>query len=479
MGDAACIRKVIAIIRSTAELDHVVVVVSAMSGVTNKLIEAASHARAGDQKRVARIFEELRTRHYTAVRELIESVSEQDEICLRMEELFQFGELLCQDAIRDGELTPQVHDAISSLGEKLCAPLVAAALAKERVPSAAVDAVELIVTDARHGAADPQMDLTRDRCEARLRPLLQNGIIPVVTGFIGATPEGTLTTLGRGGSDYSATILGAALGADEVVIWTDVDGLHTADPRMVPGTRTISEISYREAAELAHLGAKVLHPKTLRPVKQSGIPLWIRNTFAPHQAGTKITPDGPDHEGTATAVSLINEVAFLTITAPGIANGVTLLSRVLATTGALEADVLLLGSLPSADCIWLVVPGTAAARTASALGREFAEHFTPGQQEYILVKPAMALLTIVGQKSVQTSETTGRMSAALARESVPVFASAQGSSECSVSLVVAHSDAKIALIAVHRELQLGKRNPVPLAGMHLVNENAADNLESA
>src|SRR5207248_11113590 len=142
------------------------------------------------------------------------------------------------------------------------------------VASEAIEATELIVTDSNHGAAAPWMDLTRERCQGRLRPLLQCGIVPVVTGFIGATAEGVLTTLGRGGSDYSATILGAALDVDEAIIWTDVDGLLTADPRVVPGACTIPEISYREAAELAYFGARVLHPKTLHPVMQCGIPVW-------------------------------------------------------------------------------------------------------------------------------------------------------------------------------------------------------------
>ena len=162
-----------------------------------------------------------------------------------------------------------------------------------RCGSEAIEATELIQTDSCHGSADPRMNVTGERCKARLRPLLRRGVVPVVTGFIGATAEGVLTTLGRGGSDYSATIVGAALDADEVIIWTDVDGLMTADPRLVPDASTIAEISYREAEEMARLGAKVLHPKTLRPVTQSGIPLWIRNTFAPELAGTKITPSGP------------------------------------------------------------------------------------------------------------------------------------------------------------------------------------------
>ena len=136
------------------------------------------------------------------------------------------------------------------------------------------------------------MDRTREKCEAHLRPLLEKGIVPVVTGFLGATADGILTTLGRGGSDYSATILGAALKADEVIIWTDVDGVLTADPRLVPDARTIPVISYREAAELAFFGAKVLHPKTLNPVMQAAIPVWIRNSFAPERPGTLITPQG-------------------------------------------------------------------------------------------------------------------------------------------------------------------------------------------
>src|SRR5207249_2049077 len=178
----------------------------------------------------------------------------------------QCGERLCQGTILLRDLTLRARNAISSLCERLSAPLVAAALVEQGVNSEAIEATDVVVTDSYHGAAEPMMDPTRERCEARLRPLLEQGVVAVVTGFIGATSEGVLTTLGRGGSDYSATILGAALEADEVIIWKEVDGLLTADPRLVPGACTIPEISYREAAELAYFGAKVLHPKTLRAV---------------------------------------------------------------------------------------------------------------------------------------------------------------------------------------------------------------------
>jgi aspartokinase/homoserine dehydrogenase 1 len=296
VGDPSAIQKVVDIIRGAAREGDLVVVVSAMSGVTNQLIEAGVQSALGDRPSVETIFHALRKRHEAVVSALIHSAAERSRIGREMDRVFQEGEQLCQCTMRVRELTPPTRDSISSLGERLSAPIIAAVLVEHGVASEAIEATALIQTDSCHGAADPHMDTTRKLCRERLRPLVQKGVVPVVTGFIGATVEGVLTTLGRGGSDYSATILGAALDADEVTIWTDVDGLMTADPRLVPDASTIAEISYREAEEMAHLGAKVLHPKTLRAVTQSGIPLWIRNTFAPELAGTKITPSGPPKE---------------------------------------------------------------------------------------------------------------------------------------------------------------------------------------
>jgi bifunctional aspartokinase / homoserine dehydrogenase 1 len=309
VGDAASIQKVVDIIRDASRDGDLVVVVSAMSGVTNQLIDVAVQSALGDRPSVATIFHELRKRHGTVVNTLIHSAAERSRIGREMDRLLQEGEQLCQGTMRVRELTPPTRDSISSLGERLSAPIVAAVLGEHGVASEAIEATALIQTDSCHGAADPHMDVTRKLCQARLCPLVQKGVVPVVTGFIGATVEGVLTTLGRGGSDCSATILGAALDADEVIIWTDVDGLMTADPRLVPGASTITEISYREAEEMARLGAKVLHPKTLRAVTQSGIPLWIRNTFAPELAGTKITPAGPP-KAQLGAVSGTNSAAW-------------------------------------------------------------------------------------------------------------------------------------------------------------------------
>jgi len=289
VGDASCIERVVDIVRAASHESDIVVVVSAMSGVTNQLVEACSQSEAGNRL-VATIFEELRKRHEAALSVLVPSAERQRPIAGKIQNLLHEGNRLCQDAILRRELTPRVRDAISGLGERLSVLLVAAAIAERGMPGEAIEATELVVTDSRHGAAEPHMDLTRERCEARLRPLLLRGVVPVVTGFIGATAEGVLTTLGRNSSDYSGTIMGAALDADEVILWTDVDGVLTADPRLVPGARPIREMSYREASDLADSGAKVLHAKALRIAIECGLPLSIRNTFAPERPGTTIAP---------------------------------------------------------------------------------------------------------------------------------------------------------------------------------------------
>jgi aspartokinase/homoserine dehydrogenase 1 len=454
VGDAPRIRKVVEIVRDAARESDLVVVVSAMSGVTNKLVEAAAHSEAGNREAVVMIFEELRERHRAVAGALIHSAPVRNRIHREVEQVFQEGERLCQGTALLRELTLRARDSISSLGERLSAPIVAAALAECGVRSEAIEAIELVVTDSCHGAADPLMDLTRKRCEARVRPLLREGVIPVVTGFIGATADGMLTTLGRGGSDYSATILGAALNADEVIIWTDVDGLMTADPRLVPGAATIPEISYREAAELAHFGAKVLHPKTITAVTPCGIPLWIRNTFSPELPGTRITPAGPSTDAGVKGLTAISEVALVTVGGPGIVGVPDVLGRTFAITAAVRANVLLISQSSSQNDICLVVASSAAERTVEALRREFAQDLAHEKVEHVTLDQTVAIVTVVG-KNMRSSGTVGRTLAALGRENVNVVAIAQGSSGSNISLVVAKQDVKAALETTHREFQLG------------------------
>jgi len=462
VGDASCIRKVTDIIRAASAESDIVVVVSAMSGVTNKLIEAAVQSEAGNCEAVETIFTQLRQRHDVAVDALIHSDAERIRIRESMGKLFEEGERLCQGTMLLRELTPRAHDSISSLGERLSAPLVAAVLAESGVTSVCIEATEVVVTDSYHGGAEPWMDLTDVACEARLHPLLQQGIVPVVTGFIGANEEGVLTTLGRGGSDYSATILGAALGADEVIIWTDVDGLLTADPRLVPSACTISEISYHEAAELAYFGAKVLHPKTLRPVMQQGIPLRIRNTFEPDNPGTKITPTGPANVAGITAITAIGDAALITLGGPGLSGVQDVLGRAFATAAAVRADVLLISQSSAQNDICLVVASAMSKRTVEALRHEFSHDLAHEKAEHIALDSTVAIVTIVGQK-VRIPGTVGRTFGALARQNVDIIASAHGASDCNISFVVPRKDVKAALLATHQEFQLGELNARALA----------------
>jgi len=318
VGDATCIRRAAEIVKAAAAKQPVVAVVSAMSGVTNRLIEAARHAEAGEEKNLHSLIEALREQHESAAKGLINDATKRKAIVAACAATLEELTRLLHGTALLRELTPRALDAISGIGERLSAPLVAAAITALGLQSEPVSATEIIVTDAHHGRAEPLMPETRKRAESRLRPMLKNGIVPVVTGFIAATADGVPTTLGRGGSDYSATILGAALGADETIIWTDVDGVKTADPRLVPEARMLPEISYNEAAELAYFGAKVLHPNTLRPVTAAGVPVWIRNSFEPEKPGTKISAAGKSARNGVKALTAIRDVTLVTVGGPGI-----------------------------------------------------------------------------------------------------------------------------------------------------------------
>jgi bifunctional aspartokinase / homoserine dehydrogenase 1 len=459
VGDAACIARVAQIVRDASREGAVVVVVSAMSGVTNRLVSATTRAEAGNREQVAELFAALRKQHDVALAALIHQDVARDRLAASMEDIFREGERLCEGTALLRELTPRTLDSVSSLGERLSAPMVSGALAELGVASEAVDATDLVVTDSFHGGAEPLMERTRERCEARLRPLLDRGIVPVVTGFIGATEEGVLTTLGRGGSDYSATILGAALGSDEIIIWTDVNGVLTADPRLVPDARTIPEISYREAAELAYFGAKVLHPKTLRAVMPAGIPVWIRNSFAPEQLGTKITPQGRTNGGGVKALTAIRDVSLIAIGGPGIVGVPDVVGRTFSATAEVRANVLLISQSSSQNDICFIVASTDAKRTVETLRNRFARDVADEKVEHITVDPTIAIVAVVGENMHGTPGVAGRTFSSLGRENVNIIAIAQGSSESNISFVVAEKDVKAALTATHREFCLGLQAP--------------------
>lgn len=456
VGDATCIRRSAQIVANAAKDRKLTVVVSAMSGVTNRLIDAAHHAKRGERNAGKELTDALRNQHFAALGALVESGPAKGPAQERIQEILGEASRLYEGTALLRELTPRTLDAISSLGERLCAPIFAAALTESGPAGAAIEATELIVTDSYHGGAEPLADATRQKSQARLGPLLQKGIIPIVTGFVGATTEGVLTTLGRGGSDYSATILGAALDAEEIIIWTDVDGVLTADPRLVVDARTIPEISYREAAELAYFGAKVLHPKTLRPVLPAGIPVWIRNSFAPDKPGTKITAKGRSIGGGVKALTAIRDVALISVGGPGIVGVTDVVGRTFSTTAELRAEVLLISQSSSQNDICFIVAKGHAQSTLEALRKEFAQDLAHAVVEHITMDPDIAIVAVVGENMRGTPGVAGRTFHCLGQQAVNIIAIAQGSSETNISFVISDKAVKQALMAVHREFALGQ-----------------------
>jgi aspartate kinase len=315
VADAAAVDRLIGIVRRQIEKKRPrppVVVVSALSGVTDKLIEVTRQAEEGDGERVNAKLRSLLDRHLT----LASAVTSGGAVALLASVRAQFGELIglvhALAVLRD--VSPRSLDAVVAIGEVISSRIVAAALADHGIPSVWIDARSVLVTDAQHMGAAPDMDATRRRAEERIQPVTEAGEVAVLGGFIGATPNGVTTTLGRGGSDYSAAILGASLYADEIQIWTDVDGMLTADPRIVRQPRLVPRLSFAEASELAYFGARVLHPSTILPAIGTGIPVRILNSQRPDGAGTVVTGDRGPADGDLTAIACKRNVTVVDIT---------------------------------------------------------------------------------------------------------------------------------------------------------------------
>ncbi len=456
VGDADCIRRAAEIVADAAREKSVVVVVSAMSGVTNRLIAAAQQAESGSGN-VTDLSTSLREQHIAAAQALVADESRQSELIAELERIIVEVGNLCQGVLLLRELTSRAYATVSSIGERLSARLMAATLVELGLQSVAIEATEVIVTDDQYLQAEPLMAQVREKANQRLRPLLNDGVTPVVTGFIGATADGILTTLGRGGSDYSATTLGGALDADEIIIWTDVDGVLTADSRIVPGARLLREISYNEAAELAYYGAKVLHPKTLRPVVAAQIPVWIRNSFTPEKAGTRITTTGHPTEDGVRAITAITNVSMITIGGRGIVGVVGVAAKTFQAVASVRANVLLISQSSSENDICLIVDSTDAPQTMKALRAAFESDLVHHDVEHIISNPNIAIVAVVGEKMRGTPGIAGRTFSALGRAEVNIIAIAQGSSEYNVSFVVEASAMRDAVVAVHDEFQLHKR----------------------
>jgi aspartate kinase len=454
VGSAAAIREALGIVSLERKTwPRLVVVTSAMAGVTNLLLDTAAQAVRGNIAKVQPAARELSEKHISAAEGLIPAGLDLDSLKGEISGLIIGFTNLCQAIAVLGEASPRALDAIAGTGERLAVRLLAAALNAHAVPAQYVEATQLIVTDANYQSAHPDFDATTRQTQLTLNAVMDRGIVPVVTGFIAATPEGITTTLGRGGSDYSAAILGAVLPATEVWIWTDVDGVMTADPRLVPDARTIPELTYREIAELAYYGAKVVHPKTIRPVVEAGISLRVCNTFNSSNTGTHIIPDRPEithrKNGAIKAVTAIRRQTLVTIEGRGMLGVPGVAARAFGAVAATGISVPLITQASSEQSICFAIPIEASQVVMSALEQAFSNELQRRDIDRVWASAEVVIITIVGAGMSHTPGIAGRIFGCLGDENVNVIAIAQGSSEVSISLVVDHTDEQKALRALH------------------------------
>jgi bifunctional aspartokinase / homoserine dehydrogenase 1 len=450
MGSADRLRVAAGIISEQQKKRPLVVVVSAMSKVTDLLLETLRHAEVGDRAAVESTIEALSRRHSETCQALAAEASADVELLVNEFRRIANGILML------GERPPRSVDEAIAIGERLSAAILARHLQLIGIPADAVSGSDLIVTDAVFGNASPQMSATKARCAERLRPRIAQGIVPIVTGFNGATADGRTTTLGRGGSDFSASILAAALDAQELWIWTDVDGIMTADPRIVPDVAVLDEVTYAEAAELAYNGAKVLHPRTLAPLVEKQIPVWSKNSFAPHKPGTKIVSSFDEPKG-ARAVTSMSDVALISMEpANAVLSGTRLMARSLDALALANVEILVLTSSSYRQTFCFLIRRHDVTGALEALESNLSIELAHGYLKPIEVNESVGLLAVVGEGMRGTPGLAGRVFTAISREEINIIAIAQGSSELTIGIIVRLDKLDTAVRAVHAECQLGK-----------------------
>jgi aspartokinase/homoserine dehydrogenase 1 len=426
-----------------------VVVVSATAGTTDALHTAAREAGNGEASVAERIVSDLAKAHANLVADLLgvgagDTLGEITDLTERTISLLRSVAIL-------HECTPRSLDAIVTYGEKISAPIVAALLNGRGTKAQSLSAEGLLITDDAFGHANPLIDETKTRVHQDVLPLLKAGVTPVITGYVASTADGVTTTLGRGGSDYSAAVLAAALNADVLLIYTDVNGVMSADPRIVRGAKSLERVSYAEAAELSYFGARVIHPRTVLPAIEARIPVRILNTFAPEHPGTTITGD-PVYDGSVVkATTSLGGLGLLTVQGAGMSGVPGFAARVFDTTAAEHVNVLMISQSSSENSICLVVPADGAERLRPALEQMFSAELRRHDVERVSVEAPVAIVAAVGEGMRGTPGVAARVFGALGRAGVNVMAIAQGSSELNISFVVADGERDKAVLAVHEE----------------------------
>lgn len=441
------IETVVDIVRAAHEAGDIAVVVSALAGVTDTLSEAARIAARGlDDYRET--VEGLAARHREAIAKLAkgsERPALEERVGRRLDELSD----LLHGVSLVRECSPRIFDQVTSYGERLSADLVAAALRRAGTDTDYADARHFIVTDKAFGAARVDAEAT----ERKIRDYFQtHASLQVVTGFIGATAEGETTTLGRGGSDYTAALLGSALEAERIEIWTDVNGVMSADPRLVKTAFSLPELSYHELMELSHFGAKVVYPPTIHPARARHIPIIIRNTFDPGFEGTRIADEAAPSERPVRGISSMNNIALLRLEGDGMLGIPGTARRLFDALARGQINIILITQASSEHSICFAVAPEDVEEARQRVSEEFTLERSAGLIDELVVERELSIVAAVGEEMCERPGIAGRLFNVLGSSRINVRAIAQGSSELNISLVIARADEKAALNAIHNAL---------------------------
>ncbi|GAO41155.1 bifunctional aspartate kinase/homoserine dehydrogenase I [Flavihumibacter petaseus] len=447
VGSPEAIQAAMTIVQEKIKTDPIVMVVSAFGGTTDALLQCSEMAAAGNES-FRELIEAITARHLDAVKKLI-PIQQQSSLLSAVKTLCNEIEDLCNGIFLVGEVSLRTRDKLFSYGELISSKIITAAFQARKQPVAWWDSRLLIRTDASFGNAQVDFGRTNELLRDSLFELQEP--LVVMPGFIASDGNGISTTLGRGGSDYTAAIVAAAINARHLEIWTDVSGMMTADPRWVNNAKVISAISYQEAMELSHFGAKVIYPPTIQPVMNKGIPVWIKNTFAPQDAGTVIQLESYRNGAAVRGISSINQLALLSLEGSGMVGVPGFSRRLFEALSAENINVILITQGSSEHSICVGVEALFADRAKAAVDRAFTNEISLRRVEPLIVEKDLSIVALVGEQMKSHPGISGKMFGALGRNGVNVRAIAQGSSERNISAVIATRDVRKAINVLHEE----------------------------
>ena len=456
IGTGENIRNVANIVKNNSKKGHkVLVVVSALAGVTNQLIHEAEEVKEGKEERIQEFIKELTEKHLQAIDKAIENKKLKNETEADAKKIIEELEKILIGINYVGELTLKTKDQVLSFGERLAALIVSATLRDYELESQYFSGKKAgIVTDSKFGEANPLMNFTTHQAIKRIKPLLEKNIIPVITGFIAANQDGVVTTLGRGGSDYTATILGVALDVDEVWIWTDVDGIMTSDPKIISDAKTLIGLSYGEAAEMAIFGAKAMHPRALEPIIKKQIPVRIRNVFNPKNSGTLIS-EGAEVKSieVVKAIALITDVSMINIRGTRMVGAPGSYAKIFKILGKNNINIMMVSTAVSEANISIIIRRNQLEKAISTL--EIAL-LGKGLGNKITSEDDVCVIAVMGANMKGSLGVASRIFTAVAKKKINIHTIAQGSSELNISFVVKEKDGPAAVNAIHEEFNLSK-----------------------